>query len=78
MWGLLRTIVPGGQDITKKSLFNEFVAASLEIYRNGITLREPRNRYDIVLLPQDPVLSVVGISDDALKMLLGKKTGHKN
>lgn len=78
LWGVLRKEVPGGTLVTKRSLFNEFVVASMELYREGITVRDRMNRYDIVLLAVDPILSVIGVSEEAKFLVHGKHSTRKN
>ena len=78
LWGVLRKEVPGGKLVAKRSLFNEFVVASMELYREGIIVRDRMNRYDIVLLAVDPILSVIGVSEEAKFLVHGKHSTQKN
>ena len=78
LWGVLRKEVPDGTLVTKRSLFNEFVVASMELYREGVIVRDRTDRYDIVLLAVDPILSVIGVSEEAKFLVHGKESTQKN
>lgn len=78
LWGLLRTQVPGGGQIAKRAAFKDFIVVALELYKIGITVRDRTDRYDVQLLPPDPILSTVGISDHAKEIALSKTVSNKN
>lgn len=78
LWGILRSVVPHGREIAKRSCFKDCIIATLEMYRTGITVRDRLDLYDIELLPMDPVLATVGISEHAKKIVLANRASNKN
>lgn len=78
LWGILRLRVPGGEQMTKRGAFKDFIVASLELYKTGIVVRDRSDRYDVQLLSPDPILSIVGISEHAKEIALAKRVSNKN
>jgi hypothetical protein len=78
LWGIMRTVVIGGNEIVKRGVFKDFILASLELYRTGITVRNKTGEYDIELLSPDPILGIVGISEHAKELALPRNISNKN
>lgn len=78
LWGIMRMRVPAGEQVAKRNTFRDFIVATLELYKTGIYVRDRTDLYDIELLPSDPVLSIIGISDYAKEISLPKNISEKN
>lgn len=69
-YGLIRQHVPGGKEITGS--FKAFVLATLDMCQRGLTVRDQRDRYDIVLIPQDDFLSLSPILPESKRKAAGR------
>jgi hypothetical protein len=75
---VLRLYVPGGRALVDRFPSHDFFVIGLELCRSGLSVRDPGNTYDIVLLTQDPmiILFADGKSDAALFWQDKRKTGR--
>ena len=78
LWGVLRTLVPGGEQMTKRRAYKDFIIVALELYKTGIGVRDRFDLYDVELLSPDPILTIVGISEHAKDIALTKRVSNKN
>ena len=74
LWHVLRTYArdAGGAKIATAVGMRDFVVAMLETCQTGLHISDKHRRYEVEVLPLDPVLHVVKITPAAQEVVLGK------